>query len=237
MNDLSDFRFRSSLNGFRKKDVAQFIDALSRNAAAEKAELEETLAAEREKNGDLVEKLSLSEARISELEKEAAALREECDRLNSDLEGVRKAVSAISDERQGLKYEITVLKEKTASLENENAELSKKCAGYEEKARALDEEKRIVTELELAARLRAEESEASAKRRAALLLEEYQRELDDKRSVVDQYKADTDEMIDSAEKQISSLQSLIEEFRRSMTSSKKGLDGLAEDASGGAPNV
>ena len=54
MNDLSGLRFRSSLNGFRKKDVSQYIDALSRNAAAEKAGLEDALAELMEMTGEKV---------------------------------------------------------------------------------------------------------------------------------------------------------------------------------------
>ena len=229
MNDLSGLRFRSSMNGFRKKDVVQYIDALSKNAAAEKAGLEDALTEEKERSGLLDGKLKASEEALASSEKEKALLKEECSRLTTELESAKGSLASRDGELQGLRSELSALKEKLSALESEKAELQARCTDYESRSAALEAEKRVVTELELAARLRAEESEASAKERAAAIMEKCRQDFADKRSVVDHYKADTDVMIGSAEKHLSSLQSLIEDFKHDMDESKKGLDEFSLD--------
>ena len=233
MNDLSGLRFRSSLNGFRKKDVSQYIDALSRNAAAEKAGLEDALAEEKEKSALLDGKLTAAAEASASLAKEAAELRAEQERTAKELEAAKEELSALRSEAEKLSEELALAKERLSSLESEKAALENRVADFEGKEKALDNEMRVVTELELAARIRAEESENSAKERAAAIMEKCRRDFADTRSVVDHYKADTDVMIGSAEKHLSSLQSLIEDFKRDMDSSKKGLDEFSLDGGAG----
>ena len=237
MNDLSGLRFRSSMNGFRKKDVTQYIDALTRNAAAEKAGLEDALAGEKERSALLDGKLAAASEASAALEKEAADLRAERDLLREELESAKGEIASLSGAKDGLAGELASLKDKLSSLESEKAALEKRCADFESREKALDNELRVVTELELAARIRAEESEASARERAAAIMEQCRKDFADTRSVVDHYKADTDVMIGSAEKHLSTLQSLIEEFRRDMDSSKKGLDEFTLDGVTGTDDV
>lgn len=229
MNDLSGLRFRTSLGGFRKKDVAQYIEALSKDAEARKAELEDSLAEERQKMSALAEELAEARAAIDTLDGEKAALSEEIQSEKARLAKAEADAEAVAVEKKALLDEISLLEERIRTLTGENEKLAARISDFERREASLEEAKRVVTDLEMAARMRAEESEASAKRRAAAILEEYQKEFDDTRMVVDHYKADTDVMIDSAEKHISSLQSLIEEFKRDLASSKEGLDGIRLD--------
>ncbi|MBR5743481.1 MAG: hypothetical protein IKX85_06710 [Clostridia bacterium] len=226
MNDLSGLRFRTSLGGFRKKDVAQYIDALSRDSEAQKAELEDSLAEERQKMSALADELAEARAAIGSFEDEKKSLTEEIRSGEERLAKAQTDAEEAAGEKKALLDEIALLQERIKTLTGENEKLSARISDFENREASLEEAKRVVTDLEMAARLRAEESEASAKRRAAAILEEYQKEFDDTRMVVDHYKADTDVMIDSAEKHISSLQSLIEEFKRDLASSKEGLDGI-----------
>lgn len=230
MADLSSLSFRpAGLGGFNKKDVIAYVKTLSDQHAAALKRLERSLSDAEKQNAALDEKLAACEA-------ERNALSSRYNDTDAELSDLRALYNAAQSEVDSLRASLAetekALREaaqRADALEKENADLRGEKEAADTVLSRLEKEKQAVTELELEARLRARDSEASARSRIAAIITAYQQEFSEAKDAFRHYKSSADKLIVSTEEQLKDMLSLFGELESELELSEKAFEKLSAD--------
>jgi len=157
---MTNHIFRSSLGGFHRQDVIDYIEKVQKASAEEIAALEEELNAAAEREMQIREVLEQDVEEIEALKEQLSGM-EELRRHEQEAAAAQAAeLSAAKDEAAALNARIQVLLEENRELQSRNAVL-------ESDADTVRREKEQVAQLELEARRRAAEAISAAEAQAA----------------------------------------------------------------------
>jgi len=217
MGESNDLTFRNAgLGGFNKKDVIAYIEKLT-------AQFRQTE--------------SSNQQAYSALEKEAASLRDTVSSLQKELQDIKARLSKQDEllaESESLKQKNRALSDENQRLLSENKQLSdsflsvkEELVLQDEKLAVVSREKQAIADLEIAAKLRAEQIKKDSHEQIALMFSCCQQSFDDASEAFKQFRATASEMIDSTKKQIESIDSLFSDVNNRLTHSRSTIDGLA----------
>lgn len=226
MADLSSLSFRpAGLGGFNKKDVIAYVKALSDKHASEVKSLERALSESVKQKDMLSEKLASAKA-------ECVALKYafgDIDSLREALDSSENEVSSLKEKLAECEKALEKASSDAAALKEENAALKVEKEKSDEVLSRLEKEKQAVTELELEARIRARDSEESARSRIASIISTYQTEFAEAKDSFRHYKTSADRLITSTEDQLKDMLTLFGELESELELSEKAFEKLSAD--------
>ena len=127
-------KFKSSLRGFKKSDVNNFIIEMNREFSEEKNSLEDTIASLKGKINSLEAELNTSKAELELLtgvREKRASLEEDLAQKSGRISSLEAELSALSEENATLKEEIQAQKAQNASVSEDNARLKAMLDAFE----------------------------------------------------------------------------------------------------------
>lgn len=160
---MTNHIFRSSLGGFHRQDVIDYIEKVQKASAEEIAALEEELNAAAEREMQIREVLEQDVEEIEALKEQLSGMEELRRHEQEEAAAQAAELSAARDEAAALNARIRVLLEENRELQSRNALL-------ESDADTVRREKEQVAQLELEARRRASEAISAAEEKAAAAL-------------------------------------------------------------------
>jgi len=219
MGESNGFTFRSAgLGGFNKKDVIAYIEMLTVQFREKEASDKQAYASLEKENLSLRDSYDALLLEFNTVKSELVAqaeLEKQIESKQSENERLTHRVDELSAENERLSTQLKVVEE---NLSDHVADLN-----------TLNLEKQAITELELAAKLRAAQIEKESREKISLMVDCCQQGFDQATEAFTAFTQTSSEMIHSACQQLDAINALFSDVNDKLMQSRSNIDRLAKD--------